>query len=95
MAVSLEDRTCSTFDPYRVSTPRGEKTMEDTLLIENETDGNRDEERRVREWQVQQLQGLGLSSLLAQMFVTLVDWHDVAELVDRGCSPELALAIVR
>jgi hypothetical protein len=69
--------------------------MEDTLGIESETDVGRDEERSIREWQVEQLQRLGLSSLLAQAFATLVDWHEVAKLVERGCPPELALAIVR
>jgi hypothetical protein len=29
------------------------------------------------------------------MFADLVDWHAIAELVERGCSPQLALDIVR
>ncbi len=53
------------------------------------------EELVVREWRAHQLQRLGLSRLLAQLFANRVDWHEVAELVERGCSPELALEIVR
>jgi hypothetical protein len=69
--------------------------METTLQTEIDADLRRDEERRVREWRAQQLQQLGLSWLLAQTFAALVDWHEVAKLVERGCSPELALEIVR
>jgi len=54
-----------------------------------------DEERRVREWRTEQLLGLGFSKSLAAMFAGVVDWHDIAALVERGCSPALALEIVR
>lgn len=54
-----------------------------------------DEDRGVRAWQVQQLQRLGLSRLVAHTFAPLVDWHEVEALVDRGCAPELALEIAR
>ena len=54
-----------------------------------------DELLRVREWRAQQLEQLGFSRLIAQASAALVDWHDVARLVARGCSPELALEIVR
>jgi hypothetical protein len=46
-------------------------------------------------WRAEQLRRLGLSRLLAEAFAGLVDWHDVAALVARGCPPELALKIVR
>ena len=46
-------------------------------------------------WRVEQLSGLGLSSVVASAVATFVDWHEVARLVERGCSPELALEIVR
>lgn len=69
--------------------------MERTLIIESNDAVEGDEERRVREWQAQQLRRLGLPWPLAQMFATLVDWHDVSDLVERGCPPELALAIAR
>jgi hypothetical protein len=53
------------------------------------------EEVRIYEWRVEQLAALGLSRLIAMLFATRVDWHDVASLVHEGCSPELALEIVR
>jgi hypothetical protein len=46
-------------------------------------------------WRVEQLARLGLSSIIASAAASAVDWHDVARLVQRGCSPELALEIVR
>jgi hypothetical protein len=54
-----------------------------------------DEELVVRQWRAQQLNRLGLSSVLSHMFASVVDWHEFARLVERGCSPELALEIVR
>ncbi|MEN3265597.1 hypothetical protein [Pseudonocardia sp.] len=56
---------------------------------------SRNEDFRVREWRTLQLRRLGLSQLLAGRFAGTVDWHEVAELVERGCPPELALRIVR
>jgi hypothetical protein len=56
---------------------------------------SRNDDLLVREWRTFQLQRLGLSRLLAGRFAGTVDWHDVAELVERGCPPELALRIVR
>jgi hypothetical protein len=53
-----------------------------------------DEEILVQEWRTKQLQRLGLSRVLAEGFAKRVDWHDVAALVARGCSAELALLIV-
>ena len=53
-----------------------------------------DEEQLVLEWRVSQLERLGVSRLTAAMFANLVDWHDIAALVRRGCSPELAIDIV-
>jgi hypothetical protein len=53
------------------------------------------EEILVHEWRVEQLQSLGLRAVLAERFAALVDWHDIAALVERGCPPELALEIVR
>jgi hypothetical protein len=34
-------------------------------------------------------------SVAPKTFADLVDWHALADLVDRGCSPRLALEIVR
>jgi hypothetical protein len=60
-----------------------------------ELDPRARERRLVRAWRVEQLRRLGLASTLAEAFADLVDWHALAALVDRGCSPELALEIVR
>ena len=68
--------------------------MDDTLLTAWEK-AEDDEDLVVWLWRAEQLQQLGLSRLIAHAFATLVDWHDVARLVERGCSPELALEIVR
>jgi hypothetical protein len=75
--------------------------MDETEINETEipeTDDaceEQDEERAVWLWRAQQLQRLGLSWLLAHTFAGAVDWHEFAKLVERGCSPELALEIVR
>ena len=53
------------------------------------------EELRVYTWRVEQLGKLGLSALISEAAAELVDWHDVAPLVDKGCPPELALEIAR
>jgi hypothetical protein len=53
------------------------------------------EDARIYAWRVEQLSGLGLSSVVANAVATFVDWHEMARLVERGCSPELALEIVR
>lgn len=54
-----------------------------------------DENHDVWQWRAQQLHRLGLSSLLSHAFAAVVDWHEFARLVERGCPPELALEIVR
>jgi hypothetical protein len=63
----------------------------DVELVEDVSD----EELVVHIWRAEQLRRLGLSRLLAETFAGLVDWHELAALVARGCSPELALEIVR
>lgn len=60
-----------------------------------EPDRRAGEIRLVRAWRVEQLRRLGLGPLVAETFADLVDWHALAALVERGCSPELALEIVR
>ena len=52
-------------------------------------------EQLVHEWRAEQLEILGLSRAVADAFASRVDWHQVAELVKRGCSAELALEILR
>lgn len=69
--------------------------MEPTLVPELELDERCDEHLLVHEWRTEQLQSIGLATLLAERFASVVDWHEVAALVERGCSPELALEIVR
>ncbi len=44
---------------------------------------------------MEQLRRLALPRILAEAFADLVDWHALANLVEHGCSPELALEIVR
>jgi hypothetical protein len=58
-------------------------------------EGRTDEELMIEAWQAEQLRGLGLSCIVAETFAGLVDWHEIAALVARGCPPELALEIVR
>ena len=53
------------------------------------------EEQLVQEWRVAQLERLGVSRLIAAAFADSIDWHEIASLVRRGCSPELAVEIVR
>jgi hypothetical protein len=69
--------------------------MEPILVSAENLDNYSDEELLVHAWCTEQLWGLGLPRILAESFADLVDWHAVAELVARGCSPELALEIVR
>ena len=69
--------------------------METTLMPIDELDQKAREIRRVRAWRVEQLRRLGLGSTLAVAFADVIDWHALAALIDCGCSPELALEIVR
>jgi hypothetical protein len=62
-------------------------TTED--LDRNSTDGH-----LVRAWRVEQLQMLGLPFVLADLLADRVDWHALANLIDRGCPLHLALDIV-
>jgi hypothetical protein len=45
-------------------------------------------------WRAEQLCRLGVDALLALELADLVDWHEVASLVERGCPPDLAVQIV-
>ena len=70
--------------------------MEPILFSDAELVGDApDEELSIHTWRAEQLRRLGLSRTLSEVFAGLIDWHDVAALVERGCSPELALEIVR
>lgn len=76
-------------DEFKTTSSRA---SEQTTAVDEDTI---DERRRVRAWRAEQLHRLGLSWLIAYTFASLVDWHDVAGLVEQGCSPQLALEIVR
>ena len=73
---------------------REESTVDELAEIEVEAEES-DEGARVYAWRVEQLSGLGLSDVIASAVASFVDWHEIAGLVERGCSPELALEIVR
>jgi hypothetical protein len=49
----------------------------------------------VHQWRVAQLTRLGVPPLLAEVYAVRVDWHQVAQLVQRGCSARLAIRIAR
>ena len=53
-----------------------------------------DEDGVVHRWRREQLEALGVPEILAGWFADRVDWHAVADLVGRGCPPQLALEIV-
>jgi hypothetical protein len=65
------------------------------VLEASEFSHDSDEEQLVIEWQLEQLEKLGVSTIKAALFAGFVDWHEIAALVSRGCSPELAVEIVR
>ena len=69
--------------------------MEPILMPADDLDDNTDEWLVVHAWRSEQLGRLGLPRVLAEAFADRVDWHALAELVERGCSPTLALEIVR
>jgi hypothetical protein len=54
-----------------------------------------DREDLVHQWRVTQLTRLGIPGPLPEAEADHVDWHQIARLVQRGCSPRLALHIVR
>ena len=56
---------------------------------------NHGEHRPVHEWRAAQLKRLGVPEPVAEANADHVDWHQVARLVRCGCSPMLALRIVR
>jgi hypothetical protein len=68
--------------------------VDELAEVEFETEES-EEDGRVYEWRVEQLSRLGLPRVIASAMASLVDWHEIARLVERGCSPELALEIVR
>jgi len=68
--------------------------MEPTQLVADHEAIER-EGHSVHKWRVTQLRRLGIPEPLAEAAADDVDWHQIAKLVQRGCSPRLALRIVR
>jgi hypothetical protein len=66
--------------------------MEEWIDFEIEKES---EQVRVYAWRVEQLGNLGISPVIADAVANVVDWHQVAYLVQKGCPPELALDIAR
>jgi hypothetical protein len=69
--------------------------MEPILMSYHELEDRTDERVLVHTWRTEQLKRIGLPRALAEAFADLVDWHALAELVERGCSAQLALEIIR
>lgn len=69
--------------------------MNETVPAAERPDAEAAETLAVHAWRAEQLRGLGVPALVAEMFADDVDWHTVSALVDRGCPLGLALAIVR
>jgi hypothetical protein len=53
------------------------------------------EEERVHEWRAAQLERLGVPEWMADIVADRIDWHEIAALVERGCTARLALDILR
>ena len=67
-----------------------------SAYTENEALGRREgDEAGVRAWRAEQLGRLGLSWILAETLADHVDWHSLADLLERGCPLGLALEIIR
>jgi hypothetical protein len=74
-----------------------QSTMEEGMLqsvIELEETQSADE-ILVHEWRTEQLERLGITRIVAEAVAGLVDWHEIARLIERGCPPALAVEIVR
>jgi hypothetical protein len=54
-----------------------------------------DEDHLIHDWRTAQLVRLGIPEWLADIVADQIDWHEIAQLVERGCSARLALDIVR
>jgi hypothetical protein len=72
--------------------------VQEVCMMEETIDSATEQERepvRVRAWRAEQLQRLGISNVIASAAANVVDWHEVDCLIQKGCSPELALHIAR
>jgi hypothetical protein len=59
-----------------------------------EAGGVRGELVAVHNWRVSQLKRFGIPTAHAEVYADRLDWHQIAQLVRRGCPPLLALRIV-
>ena len=75
--------------------PRSTSELDPDLDLDLDLDQTSSEEHLVRGWRAEQVRRLGVPPLMALAFADVVDWHDLASLVRRGCPPMLALEIVR
>ena len=53
------------------------------------------EHEAVLAWRAERLASLGVRPALARELAEAVDWHELADLLARGCPPDLALEILR
>jgi hypothetical protein len=49
----------------------------------------------VHDWRVSRLTRLGVPGALAEVYADHLDWHQIAQLVQRGCPVRLAIRIAR
>jgi hypothetical protein len=89
-----DDRVGLLGDPRTRPFEAKESIVDELFEIEIVTEQT-DEDARVYAWRVEQLSALGFSHVIASAVASFIDWHEIARLVERGCSPELALEIVR
>jgi hypothetical protein len=69
-------------------------STEPTSIPELKSERRAGEDIIVHAWRVEQLRRLGLSRLLAMALAAEVDWHELGDLLGRGCPLDLALEIV-
>jgi uncharacterized heparinase superfamily protein len=67
--------------------------MEQTMTIDRHE--STDEDQLIHDWRATQLERLGIPAWLADIVADRIDWHEIASLVERGCSARLALDILR
>jgi hypothetical protein len=54
-----------------------------------------DKRQLIHDWRAAQLERLGIPAWIADIVADRIDWHEIAALVERGCSARLALDILR
>jgi hypothetical protein len=48
----------------------------------------------VHDWRAAQLTRLGIPGNTAEAYADYLDWHQIAQLVEHGCPPMLAIRII-